>query len=422
MTELEQRVCLEAERLQQELFDALSCLVQQNTENFNDHGNEQNIVMCVSELYQRLGLKADVFSPLSLPGFSEHEAYLPGNNLENRPNVCAAWPGTEGRKSVMIAGHSDTVQIGDESKWTVPPLSGLIKDGKIWGRGTVDDKQGIAAGWFVVRVLQSCGVRLKNNIVLTAYSDEEAGGGHGALAAVLKYPSDIYLNLDGFNSTLFTHGTGGGLFEIEFKLRHPPDTAEPVYLAVQAFLAALSVFWQRRRDELDAHPIFKGSSAAAQAYRLNRVLIGGTGGTDMRSAAVNFMFYSLMPRETLEAELRQIIDQVRSVVDQWDVDIGQIKNTTRYFLPVTPDRPMPAVDLFNQCIEAVSGKKAPIEGMCLSDLPMFYYHGKGEVFNYGVGGNFADPGGAHQVDENIDCAEFLDMCKSILLFLLRYES
>ena len=129
MTELEQRVCLEAERLQQELFDALSCLVQQNTENFNDHGNEQNIVMCVSELYQRLGLNADVFSPLSLPGFSDHEAYLPGNNLENRPNGCAAWPGTECRKSVMLAGHSDTVQIGDESKWTVPPLSGLIKDG-----------------------------------------------------------------------------------------------------------------------------------------------------------------------------------------------------------------------------------------------------------------------------------------------------
>ena len=88
MTTLEKRVCDEAERLQEELYQALSCLVQQNTENFNHTGNEKNIVPCVTELYEKLGLEADVFSPLALPNFTEHEAYLPGNNLEDRPNVC----------------------------------------------------------------------------------------------------------------------------------------------------------------------------------------------------------------------------------------------------------------------------------------------------------------------------------------------
>ena len=421
MTDLETRVCQEADQLQQELYDALSCLVRQNTENYSDHGNERNIVPCLRDLWSRLGLEADVFSPLSLPGFTTHEAYLPGNHLEDRPNVCAVWPGTEGNRRVMVAGHSDTVQIGDESKWSVPPLGGLIKDGKIWGRGAVDNKKAIAIGWFIVRVLQSCGIRLRDDLVLAAYSDEEAGGGHGALAAALKYPSDLYLNLDGSGGTIFTHGSGGGLFEVGFKLRHPTETAEPVYRAVETFLEALRQFGNRRREELNAHPMFSGSVAADQAFRLNHVLVGGTGGTDMRSATVNFMFYSLMKKADIERELKRLVDDLKPDMDRLDVDMTPVKHTSRYFLPVTPDHPIPAAELFNDCIEAVTGNPAPVRGHNLSDLPMFYYYGKGDVFNYGVGGHFAETGGAHQVDERLDCAEFLKMAQTVLLFLLRFS-
>ncbi len=50
----------------------------------------------------------------------------------------------EGRPCLALAGHTDVVPPGDESAWRVPPFSGAIRDGMVWGRGAVDMKGGIA--------------------------------------------------------------------------------------------------------------------------------------------------------------------------------------------------------------------------------------------------------------------------------------
>ena len=48
------------------------------------------------------------------------------------------------KQTILWYAHIDTVPV-DESKWTMPPYRGLAKDGKIWGRGTSDNKGGCAA-------------------------------------------------------------------------------------------------------------------------------------------------------------------------------------------------------------------------------------------------------------------------------------
>src|SRR5271154_6769335 len=53
---------------------------------------------------------------------------------------------------ISFAGHTDVVPAGDEAAWTSGAFSGDIKDGFLYGRGTVDMKGGIACS--VAAVLQ----------------------------------------------------------------------------------------------------------------------------------------------------------------------------------------------------------------------------------------------------------------------------
>ena len=50
-----------------------------------------------------------------------------------------------GRPHLSFAGHTDVVPVGDEKAWTVPPFSGEIRDGNLYGRGAVDMKGCVAA-------------------------------------------------------------------------------------------------------------------------------------------------------------------------------------------------------------------------------------------------------------------------------------
>ena len=56
------------------------------------------------------------------------------------------WPGSDTTlEPIVMMSHLDVVPVeaGSERAWTHPPFSGLIADGFVWGRGTLDDKVGV---------------------------------------------------------------------------------------------------------------------------------------------------------------------------------------------------------------------------------------------------------------------------------------
>ncbi len=59
-----------------------------------------------------------------------------------------------GPKILAFDAHIDTVTIGDESRWELDPFSGLVRDGKVHGRGAVDQKGGAAAMLTAARILK----------------------------------------------------------------------------------------------------------------------------------------------------------------------------------------------------------------------------------------------------------------------------
>ncbi len=78
-----------------------------------------------------------------------------------------------GMKILAIDGHIDTVNVGNIENWNIDPFSGLIQDGFVHGRGTVDQKGGIASAITAGRILKETGIPEDLTIYVVASVMEE---------------------------------------------------------------------------------------------------------------------------------------------------------------------------------------------------------------------------------------------------------
>jgi succinyl-diaminopimelate desuccinylase len=112
-------------------------------------------------------------------------AYIRG---EGAPGDCARYPRTnviarlEGRSPgpcVHFNGHIDVVAAG--RRWTVDPFAGIVRDGRIYGRGACDMKAGLAAAIVAVETLIEQAEPRIGSLEISATVDEESGG-YGGVA------------------------------------------------------------------------------------------------------------------------------------------------------------------------------------------------------------------------------------------------
>lgn len=82
------------------------------------------------------------------------------------------WIGGGGEPFGLMV-HSD-VQPVDETEWTHPPWEGEVKDGAIWGRGSIDDKGALVAIMYGMRAILDSGVPLRNRLIILVGTDEES--------------------------------------------------------------------------------------------------------------------------------------------------------------------------------------------------------------------------------------------------------
>ncbi len=105
------------------------------------------------------------------------QAELRGRSPE-RANLVARLRGTGDGPALMLLGHTDVV-LADADEWTVPPFSGLERDGHLWGRGALDMKGQVAAEAVAFATLAREGWTGAGDVVLAAVADEEVGDGWG---------------------------------------------------------------------------------------------------------------------------------------------------------------------------------------------------------------------------------------------------
>ena len=148
----------------------------------NPPGNERAVAEYVFGILKQAGYNPQIieFSP-------------------RRSNLVCMVKSEKSLKRLLVSPHLDTVPAGEG--WSIPPFSGRIKSGRIYGRGASDCKGNLAVSLEVLLRLKEEGSDLYNlDIVFAATADEETGSSLGFKPLLKRLPRlDYGLVLDGSN-------------------------------------------------------------------------------------------------------------------------------------------------------------------------------------------------------------------------------
>jgi acetylornithine deacetylase/succinyl-diaminopimelate desuccinylase-like protein len=100
---------------------------------------------------------------------------IPGQIFESAPgrgNLVARLKGTGKKKPLLLMAHLDVVGV-ERDKWTLDPFAGTIKDGYLYGRGSIDDKSMDAANLEVFLLLHRLKIPLDRDVILLSEAGEE---------------------------------------------------------------------------------------------------------------------------------------------------------------------------------------------------------------------------------------------------------
>ncbi len=411
-------LCSQIEERKDLLFSLLSDLIKVNSENFGSYGNEENCAKYIYDLCQDMGLKSEVFSPLDLENFRENPDYFPGRGLENRYNVSAVWQGSENTNELMLMAHLDTVMIGDLSNWNSDPLSGEIKDGKVFGRGACDDKYAIAVVLFLIKILKENGFQPKRNLVFSAYCDEELGGSHGALAAVLKEPCNRIVNMDGKENQIWHCASGGQVSTYRYHTVDTVDSAEKTAMGIPVVIDGLKGFAKRRREELEANPFYAGTIIPGTSMRYTAIHAGNNG-ADLGVGELQFGYYTDKTKDEIYAEFSQIEKELDEKLAPIGLKGDGFIPYTRFFHYGFRDADCDAIRDMLDAAQEATGKQPMVCGSCLSDLSIILKYSNADAYGFGAGRNFNDEGGAHQPNEYIECDKLVEYTKTIGAYILK---
>lgn len=396
----------------EELYDMLSNLIKIDSQNFGCKGNEKEIAVFICDEIRKLGYQPDMYSPKSVEGILDHPDYWHEHDMEERYNVSAVIKGKDSSKRVMIAAHLDTVPIGDENNWTVPPFGGIIKDGKIWGRGACDDKYGIATMLYILKVFKDEDIVPEFDIVFTAYCNEEFGGGNGALAACLKYPCDDIINLDCKNFEIWNCAVGGGEMKVYIRSKSPVDNCGVMLEGLNILKEEFEQFRNRRIAELNEHEEYRGTIIPDTSVRFIEIKAGNEG-NDLDKAYGEICYYATLSKEKMDEELNQIGESLNEKLNPINLEFDKIEVLTRYFHFAKTEKDNPLMDKLISSAKEVSGRTLKPCGSCQSDLSLFIKNGSKRAFSFGIGRDFGTYGGAHQADEYIECEKLLEFAEIV---------
>jgi acetylornithine deacetylase/succinyl-diaminopimelate desuccinylase-like protein len=162
-------------RPEAEVVELCRELIRIDTSNFGpDPGPGERVAAeRVAELLDEVGIANELLEP-----------------EPRRTSVVAHWAPEGVDRSLsplLVHGHLDVVPANADD-WSVPPFSGEVVDGCIWGRGAVDMKDFDAMVLSVVRARARAGATPRRPLLLIFTADEEAGSGLGATWLVQKHP------------------------------------------------------------------------------------------------------------------------------------------------------------------------------------------------------------------------------------------
>jgi acetylornithine deacetylase/succinyl-diaminopimelate desuccinylase-like protein len=179
-----------SETLRDEVTDLLQRLIRVDTT--NPPGNETAAAELLREYLEANGVACELIA-----------------KVPERANLVARIPGGEG-PSLLFLSHTDVV-LADAGEWSLPPFSGELRDGEVWGRGALDMKGQVAASAVAMASLAREGFRPSGDLLFAATADEEVGDDFGLSWLCREHPAavrcDFAINEGGGDRLVLTDGT-----------------------------------------------------------------------------------------------------------------------------------------------------------------------------------------------------------------------
>jgi acetylornithine deacetylase len=272
-----------------------------------------------------------------------------------RVNVIAVLKGTGGGPSLMLNGHTDTVSA---DTMEMDPFAAEEKDGKIYGRGALDMKAGVAALITAVQSIIAAGIKLKGDVILTLVADEEYAS-IGTEAVVNEYTADaaIICEPTDLNIVIAHKGFAWTKIEVFGRAAHGSLSHKGIDAIVKAgrVLAAIENLSNTDLTQ-KTHPLL--GSASIHASLIN-------GGTEL-STYPDYCKIELerrnLPgedRKAITAEIKNLLQNIRSQDDQFQADFDVF-----FFRPafeISPDQPI--VQTVSRACQSIRHTPSKFEGM-----------------------------------------------------------
>jgi acetylornithine deacetylase len=247
---------------------------------------EGEIAAYTAGLMKKIGLNISVHEPES-----------------GRPSVVGILPGQGGR-SLMLNAHYDTVGISG----MVDPFSGILDQGRIYGRGAYDMKGSLAACLATAKALVDSGITLGGDLLISAVADEEyASMGTADLinrypvdAAIVTEPTDLQICLahKGFiwlNVDVYGRASHGSRFDLGIDAN----------MRMARFMSELAQLERALRTG-DKHPLVGSPSLHAAVLQ---------GGTELSAYAAHCRLQ--IERRTIPGETEsQVIAGIQELIDR----------------------------------------------------------------------------------------------------------
>jgi succinyl-diaminopimelate desuccinylase len=334
------------------------------------------------------------------------------------------------KEDVTIYAHMDVVPI--DEKWTMDPFAGIIKDDKVYGRGAIDMKSGIASMITAIEVLNELNITPTFNIICTLCTDEELG----------MYPGIYHLAKNGYvkghliNTELGTQlplifAAAAGVFNVTVRTKGRSAHSGMNFLGVNAIeemvpilneLLKLKAEVEIRESEIPGIPAFKDRGAPSDKmtpmFNLD-IIRGGTKSNIVPSECELVINRRYIPEENYEDSLKEIQEAVqRGQAKSKALDVEVIAKHD--YPPFKTNLNSPYLKKITESLKAVHGYKDSdiITAGISGSTDIGYVE---EVFGtmdiIGIGAPTLDNFEFHGVDEHVHIHSLINMTKQLAHYL-----
>jgi acetylornithine deacetylase len=379
----------------------------------NEEHQVQNLI---AQKLKSLGLEVDIV-PSYFEDLRHHSAFGDdGFSPTDRINVVGRWRGTQSGDghSLILNGHVDVVPVGDLTLWDDSPWSGVIRNGRLYGRGACDMKAGLCAGIFAVDVLQRLGYHPARDVLIEAVIGEESGG-IGTLTTIVKgYTAEAAVLLEPTRLAICPVQSGALTFRLTVAGRSIHAAMKPYGVsAIEKFALLLHAINQLEAERHRAfkHPLYEDPNNIAP------ISVGTVRGGNWHSTVPDEVVaegrMGVLPGESNETA-RKALETAIQLAAEADPWLGENLPKLEWFEGqfASGETPLdhPLIQQLSEVHRQVTGAAPVMRGVPYgSDMRLFINEAKIPATHYGPG----DVGVAHAANEFVHLDEVITATKVV---------